>query len=118
MTPASNMPGAGAVQVYWRPGCPFCMMLLPRLRRSGLPLREINIWRDRAAAARVRAITGGDETVPTVVVGTRALVNPSVRQVVATARAEWPGVLPDGPAARGWLSRIRKRRGTAGPSRN
>ncbi|WP_367141376.1 glutaredoxin family protein, partial [Mycobacterium sp.] len=31
------------VEVYWRPGCPYCRMLLHPLRRSGLNLREINI---------------------------------------------------------------------------
>ena len=34
-----------------------------------VPATWVNIWEDRAAAARVRAITGGDETVPTVEVG-------------------------------------------------
>ena len=34
------------VEVYWRPGCPYCWMLLRPLRRSGLQLREINIWED------------------------------------------------------------------------
>jgi hypothetical protein len=29
------------VEVYWRPGCPYCWMLLRPLRRSGLQLREI-----------------------------------------------------------------------------
>ncbi len=73
------------VEVYWRPGCPFCMMLLPPLRRSGLQLREVNIWEDPQAAARVRAVADGNETVPTVFIGDKALVNPSARQVLAAA---------------------------------
>ena len=44
------------VEVYWRPGCPFCMMLLPPLRRSGLQLREGNIWEDPQAAARCASL--------------------------------------------------------------
>ncbi len=32
-----------AVEIYWRPGCPFCMMLHARLAPTGLPLREVNI---------------------------------------------------------------------------
>lgn len=76
------------VEVYWRPGCPFCMLLLPQLRRSGLQLREINIWEDPEAAARVRTVADGNETVPTVFVGGEALVNPSARLVLAAAGHE------------------------------
>lgn len=81
------------IEVYWRPGCPFCMALAPRLRRSGLPRREINIWDDPDAAARVRAAAGGNETVPTVFVGSRALVNPGMREINEAVRAEAPELL-------------------------
>lgn len=76
------------VEVYWRPGCPYCRLLLHPLRRSGLNLREINIWENSEAAARVRSAAGGNETVPTVFIGERAMVNPTVRQVLAAARGE------------------------------
>ena len=68
----------------------------------GVPAEWVNIWDDQAAAARVRAITGGDETVPTVVVGGRAMVNPSAWQVVAAVRAGRLGPLP---VRAGWLAR-------------
>ena len=55
------------------------------MRRRGLPFREVNIWRDAAAAAAVRAVAGGSETVPTVQVGDRWLVNPTVEEVCAAA---------------------------------
>ncbi len=74
-------PPPGEVVVYWRPGCPWCALLRRRLRRAGLAAREVNIWEDPAAAARVRSITGGDETVPTVVVGDLAMVNPSLGDI-------------------------------------
>ncbi len=77
--------GTDVVEVYWRPGCPFCLALMGPLRRSGLPLQEINIWEDPAAAARVRSVAGGNETVPTVFVGDQAMVNPSFRQVLTAA---------------------------------
>jgi len=83
-----------AVQVYWRPGCPYCAMLRLGLRGARVRAEWINIWDDQDAAARVRAITGGPETVPTVVVGTKAMVNPSARQVIAAVRAGQPGTLP------------------------
>ena len=78
------------IEVLWRPGCPYCSRLRAGLRRAGVSTVERDIWADPAAAARVRAATGGDETVPTVVVGSRALVNPSVREVVAAVRTEFP----------------------------
>lgn len=77
------------IVVYWRPGCVFCGGLLRGLDRRGVPHVRRNIWQDEAAAAEVRAATGGSETVPTVKVGTQMLVNPSVSQVVgAVARLD------------------------------
>lgn len=68
--------------VYWRPGCPYCMLLRSGLRRTGLAYTETNIWTDTAAAGFVRSVAQGNETVPTVSVGGRALVNPTVREVL------------------------------------
>lgn len=73
------------VVVYWRPGCPFCSTLRRRLAKGGLATREVNIWDDPDGAARVRAAAGGDETVPTVAVAGRVLVNPPARTVLALA---------------------------------
>jgi hypothetical protein len=82
-------------------------MLRLGLHRSRLPVEEINIWEDPAAAAAVRTITGGDETVPTVVVGAKAMVNPSARQVIAAVRAELPGISPAaGAQPASWLARV------------
>lgn len=61
------------------------MALRRGLRRAGLEATEIDIWRSPEAAARVRQVTGGDETVPTVIVGEHALVNPSTAAVLAAA---------------------------------
>ncbi|GAA1205308.1 glutaredoxin domain-containing protein [Prauserella alba] len=99
-----------AVEVYWRPGCPFCMALRPRLRRSGLPIREVDIWADPAAAARVREAAGGNETVPTVFVGPTALVNPSVREVKAAVDRYAPALRAHTRSRRQWW----RRRGTSG----
>ena len=78
------------VEVLWRPGCRYCSKLRRGLSMAGVATIERDIWANRSAAARVRMATGGDETVPTVVIGGQALVNPSVAQVVATVRAEFP----------------------------
>lgn len=90
-----------AVELYWRPGCPFCMPLRRPLRRSGLPVREVNIWEDQQVASRVRDATGGDETVPTVFVGQHALANPSVRQVKTVVHEYAPHLLPEVDQSRG-----------------
>jgi hypothetical protein len=71
----------------------FCGALLHRLHRLGLPLEEINIWTDGDAAAFVRSVAGGSETVPTVVVGSRTMINPGPRQVLDAVRAEMPTLL-------------------------
>jgi glutaredoxin-like protein len=75
--------------LYWRPACGFCSSLRRKLAETELTYTEVNIWEDPAAAATVRSYAGGNETVPTVVVGevgsagAVGLVNPSVRQVLA-----------------------------------
>lgn len=100
------------IEVLWRPGCLFCSALRSGLRRAGIRTVEHNIWSDPDAAARVRAATGGDETVPTVIVGTRALVNPSVSQVVSAARSEFgqeaEALIGEAPASgpRSWRSGV------------
>jgi mycoredoxin len=70
------------VTVYWRPGCAYCWRLRTKLKQSGVPVDEVNIWEDPDGAAFVRSVTGGDETVPTVRIGERSLVNPSPRELL------------------------------------
>ncbi len=72
-----------AIQFYWRPGCPFCMSLGRALSGIELPLEKHNIWEDPDAAAFVRSVANGNETVPTVRVGDQFMVNPSAKQVAA-----------------------------------
>ncbi|WP_340384617.1 glutaredoxin domain-containing protein [Streptomyces sp. SS7] len=62
--------------VYWRPGCPYCLRLRLRLGRKARRLHWVDIWRDPAGAAEVRAANDGNETVPTVVVAGRPHTNP------------------------------------------
>jgi mycoredoxin len=75
---ADNTP---EIVVYARPGCPFCMMLRSDLKSAGLTWTELDIWQDPEAAAQVRAVADGNETVPTVHVNGHWMVNPSVDQV-------------------------------------
>lgn len=73
----------GRPVVYWRPGCPYCLRLRVRLVRHARRMYWVDIWRDPAAAAAVREITGGDETVPTVVLAGQPHVNPDPAWLLA-----------------------------------
>jgi mycoredoxin len=91
------------VEVFWRPGCPYCSSLRSDLSRRGVVATWRNIWEDEGARARVRASNSGNETVPTVRVGAQVLTNPSGARVAKLAG------LPDGesesPRAGGLLIR-------------
>jgi mycoredoxin len=47
----------------------------------------LDIWQDAEAAASVRAVANGNETVPTVNIGETWLVNPSVDDIRNVLRA-------------------------------
>lgn len=83
-----------AVTVYTRPGCPYCMALRRGLKKTGLVYREVNIWQDPGAAAFVRSVADGNETVPTVDVAGHAMVNPRPAQVLGAVAAHAPDQLP------------------------
>lgn len=66
------------VVIYWRPGCVFCARLRARLGGIGRRATWVNIWTDAEAAAYVRSVNAGNETVPTVVINAVAHTNPPV----------------------------------------
>lgn len=95
------------VIVYTRPGCPYCAKLRAGLKASKLRHREVDIWQDPRAAAFVREVADGNETVPTVDVAGYAMVNPRVRDVLAAVAERAPEHLPE-PKGRGpWWRRAR-----------
>jgi hypothetical protein len=61
------------------------MALRAGLARAGVETTRVNIWKDPAAATVVRQAANGNETVPTVEVGGRFLVNPTAGQVLDAA---------------------------------
>ncbi|NND04724.1 MAG: NrdH-redoxin [Acidimicrobiia bacterium] len=71
------------ITVYWRPGCGFCARLFRDIESAGLAHDRVNIWDDRDGASFVRSVANGNETVPTVLVGKHAMVNPSLQQIQA-----------------------------------
>jgi mycoredoxin len=84
------------IVIYWRPDCVYCLNLLLRLRGTRLRYRKVDIRRDPAAKAFVRSVADGNETVPTVVVAGRALVNPSKQEVLGAVRVYAPHALDGG----------------------
>jgi len=66
----------GSPILYWRPGCPYCLRLRFVLLGRADRLLWVDIWKDPQAAAAVRAVAEGNETVPTLMVGADAQVNP------------------------------------------
>jgi mycoredoxin len=92
---------AEAIQFFTRPGCGFSASLRRRLRRLDVAVEYHDIWKDPAAAAFVRSVARGNETVPTLVVGDVVLVAPAMRQLIAATEAHAPQLLPPGaPAGR------------------
>jgi mycoredoxin len=77
----------GAPVIYWRTGCSYCLRLRLALGRLGSRAVWVDVSADPAASARVRAVSGGNETVPTVFVDGSAAVNPSPSWVRERLRA-------------------------------
>jgi glutaredoxin-like protein len=69
------------VVVYWRPGCGYCARLKSSLGELGDKALWVNIWQDDEAAAFVRSVNDGNETVPTVVIDGHAHTNPDAAMV-------------------------------------
>lgn len=64
-----------------------------RLRFTRLQYVEVNIWRVPEAAAFVRSVADGNETVPTVTVAGKPIVNPSKRQLLEAVGTYAPHLL-------------------------
>jgi mycoredoxin len=65
--------------LYGRPGCPMVHPVRALLDEAGVTYTYLDIRQDFEAAARLRQMTGGFESVPTVVLpGGRVLVEPGV----------------------------------------
>jgi mycoredoxin len=70
--------------MYTTTWCGYCYRLKRQLDRAEIGVTEVDIERDPAAAAVVKQLNDGDQTVPTVVFPDgSALTNPSMGEVVA-----------------------------------
>lgn len=63
--------------------CGYCRRLKRQMDDAGIVYSEVDIDVEGHHGARIIAFTGGYRTVPTVEVGDRLLVNPSVAEVRA-----------------------------------
>jgi len=63
------------VVMYCTDWCPACRRARAYFKVNNVPFEEVNITRDRAAAATVRSLTGGVESTPTFDVGGKIVVN-------------------------------------------
>ncbi|MBG6083903.1 glutaredoxin domain-containing protein [Zhihengliuella flava] len=77
----------GGVAVFWRPGCTFCLRLMWKLRSHLKDVYWVNIWKDDDAAARVRELNGGNETVPTVLTSEEHYVATDRARALETVRS-------------------------------
>jgi mycoredoxin len=111
MDPVSvdGQPSADAVVVYWRPGCGYCNRLLKMLRAEGVTLQLHNIWEDPTAREFVQAHNRGNETVPTVTVGTVTRTNPDPRTLIDELRERYPHLVGEPSPDRKPLHRLRGR---------
>ncbi|MDQ3878285.1 MAG: glutaredoxin family protein [Actinomycetota bacterium] len=69
------------VTIYSTSWCGYCRRLKRQLDDVGVPYSEIDIEDREDLARRIEQVTGGYRTVPTVAIGDRMLVNPSVDEV-------------------------------------
>lgn len=74
--------------MYTTPWCGYCKRLKSQFHREDIAFTEIDIEQDPAAAERVMAVNGGNQTVPTLEFADgSALTNPSLDQVKAKLAA-------------------------------
>ncbi len=91
----------------------FADVVLPEVDVMMRVALVVDIRQDREAAASVRLVAGGCETVPTVAVGLGTVVNPPTDAVVRMIELEVPHLLPEGGGARpDWLRQLLGSSGT------
>ena len=99
-----------SLKVYWRPGCGYCRRLERALHRAGVHYDAIDIWQTPEAAAFVRSVADGTETVPTVCLDDTFWVNPRPEDLLRDIADRAPELIsPGGPRpGRPWSRWVRR----------
>lgn len=75
-------PAAGTITMFSTPWCGYCRQLKSQLGRAGIAYAEVDIEQHPDAAAFVREVNDGNQTVPTVLFPDgSAATNPSLAEV-------------------------------------
>jgi mycoredoxin len=72
---------AQEVRMYTTEWCGHCRRLKRQLGEAGIDVVEVDVDVNAEHDKKILAATGGYRTVPTIEIGTRLLVNPSVAEV-------------------------------------
>ncbi len=81
-TTTQYTPAEGAITMFSTTWCGYCRRLKSQLDREGIGYTEVNIEDEPGAAAIVREVNDGNQTVPTVLFPDgSAVTNPSIQQV-------------------------------------
>lgn len=106
--PIETIQPSKPIIVYGRPGCPGLPPVLRLLDAAGASYEYIDIRQDLEAAARLRQITGGYESVPTVILPDgRTMVEPGtmkLREALQTSAPQGEEVVSTATAVRAGLS--------------
>ena len=75
-------PTGQSVTMFSTPWCGYCRRLKSQFDREGVSYTVVDIEQDPAAADYVMSVTGGNQTVPTILYSDgSAMTNPSITQV-------------------------------------
>lgn len=77
----------GQVILYTTSWCGYCVRLKRGMDAEGISYREVDVDRDHRHDEEIRSAAGGNRTVPTVDVGGRLLVHPTIDEVKAALTA-------------------------------
>ena len=69
------------ITMYSTPWCGYCRRLKRQFEEAGIAYREIDVDATPGYDQRIIEASGGYRTVPTVEVGGRMLVNPTLKEV-------------------------------------
>lgn len=78
--------------MFSTPWCGYCVRLKRQMEAEGIEFAEVDVDADRSHDARIVAASGGYRTVPTVEVGAKMLVNPTIVEVRAALQAAVPSI--------------------------